>query len=383
MERHRQKKFDELRTRARWAIANGNQAEASVFVTAMEGLRDEENFERKVRLMDASLNGGSAGGNDGEEIPSLREALASDAVREFKSRDGGAIEFPFRYKDADPASANVDAALVEHVEPGIVGPILFPLKVADLFTQSRMDGASVTWLFVEDGADGKAGATTIGTQYEGPATFKVDKDQSFASKLTTSYTMPDENLEDLPALEQSIRDILLVGPNGMSEKIEDECLNGTDLDGILALNPAEQTLAASTDRLSKRIFAAATEVANAGFSPDACILNPLDAFEMGVEEDEQKRPLWGSPGSPYALNDQGGVPIALRYVFSRKIDTGTVLVGAFRSSTLYTRRAAALRIAREGIGLSDKGLVLLTVSARLALVSKFGKRPYRVVTIAS
>ena len=42
-----------------------------------------------------------------------------------------------------------------------------------------------------------------------------------------------------------------------------------------------------------------------------------------------------------------------------------------------------LRISRDGIGLADKGLVLMTVSTRLALLSKYEKRPFRTCSIAS
>jgi hypothetical protein len=356
---------------------------AEAIQVEVKALEEDEALESKIQRIGAEILGPPAKTEAGQ--PRYRDVvdmlLKSDSFREMreKSRDDSKVEF--KADPWDPAAENAGDAMT-HMRPGIV-PIdgVFPLKVADLFSQAPMEGSSISYIQMTD-ADGAASDTAITVQFGGSADSEVDVTQNKAFKVTTRYIVPDESLSDLPALEAQLRNMLLVGPNGLGEKVEDNALNGdgaTAIKGILDYTPDEETLSGAATRLSTRIFAAATEVANAGFDADAVVINPTDAFALHIEEDDNKRPLWGSWGSPYA--GQNGLPSQLRFAISRKVAAGTVLVGAFRSATLYTRQAASLRASREGLGLADKDLVLFVASARHALVNPYGKKPFRTVTI--
>jgi hypothetical protein len=60
--------------------------------------------------------------------------------------------------------------------------------------------------------------------------------------------------------------------------------------------------------------------------------------------------------------------LQLTEVVSRKLQPGTVLVGDFQQSTLFTRMSVSLRASSEGIGLIDRNLTIFVAEARYALV---------------
>ncbi len=292
-------------------------------------------------------------------------------------------EVEFRAAPVDPSVAN-PADLVPTVLPGVVAPFTFPLNVGSLFSQGNMDRGSIAFLTIPT-ADGQADMTAIATQKAGPATMTWDIDTIAARKVTASMIIPEESLEDLPAVETQIRNLLLVGPLGLAEKLEDQYINGSgmvnDMVGILSLNPDDVTLPG--ERLSKSIFKAATEIENeTGMSADAFVMNPTDYFAYYTEEDEDLRPLWGPWGARYG-GDQSGAPSTMKPVTSRKLAAGTVIVGAFKSTTRYIRKAVSIRASAEGLGLADFNLVLFVAEARELLQHPYGKKPYRVVSTAS
>ncbi len=283
----------------------------------------------------------------------------------------------------DPSSAN-PADILPTVLPGVVGPFTFPLNVGSLFSQGHMDRSALNFLKVTS-ADGQADMTAIATQKAGPGTITFDLDAINARKVTGSIILPEESLEDLPAVETQIRTLLLVGPGGLAEKLEDQYINGSgmvnDMAGILSLSPDDETLPG--ERLSKSIFKAATEIENeTGFSADAFVMNPVDFFDYYTEEDADERPLWGPWGAQYGGGQSGG-PAGLKPVTSRKLAAGTVIVGAFKSTTRYVRKAVSIRASAEGLGLADFNLVLFVAEARELLQHPYGKKPYRVVSTAS
>lgn len=289
----------------------------------------------------------------------------------------------FKAAPVDPASAN-PALLTPTVLPGIVAPFTFPLHVGELFSQGQMDKGSIAFLTMPS-ANGEADMTAIAAAKAGPATATLDIDTVTARKVTGTMILPEESLEDIPAVESQIRNLLLVGPGGLAEKLEDQYINGTgntnDMAGVLSLNPDDATLGG--ERVSKSIFNAAMEIENeTGFTADAFVMNPADYFGYYTEEDGNERPLWGPWGAQYG-GDQSGGPQGLRPVTSRKIAAGTVLVGAFKSSTRFVRKAVSIRASAEGLGLADFNLVLFVAEARELLQHPYGKKPYRVVTVAS
>jgi hypothetical protein len=70
-------------------------------------------------------------------------------------------------------------------------------------------------------------------------------------------------------------------------------------------------------------------------------------------------------------------------VKTRKLAQGTAIVGQFSASTRYTRKAVTITADAAGLGLRDKNLVLFVAEVREALVHRYGKDPYRLVTIAT
>ena len=211
----------------------------------------------------------------------------------------------------------------------------------------------------------------------------VDIDNQFAKTIAARALIPEQNLDDIDTLESEIRNILLVGPNGLAEKREDDYINGngtTELEGILSLSPDDATL--TGDYLSKSVLWAAASLANeTGFVADTVLANPVDAFYLRTEVGTvDNRPLNTPYGSGWNQNYDTALP---PIVETRKLDVGQVIVGQFSASTRYTRKAVTITADAAGLGLRDKNLVLFVAEVREALVHRYGKDPYRTVDIAT
>jgi HK97 family phage major capsid protein len=306
--------------------------------------------------------------------PIFKQAVADEAFRgtDWKTPN---IEF----KVTNPTVSNPDD-LEQHLRPGIVQPFVYPQRIGALFTQATMAGSSISWLDVTS-ADGKAGYAGYGTQKPGPAGLNVDVHTTKASKLATTYTVPDDALDDLTALRSTIESVMLNGPAGLGVLAEQEYLGGSgagtplELAGVDALSPTNVT-GNGTNFVSDILFAAMDIEAQTGAPATAAVVNPIDYFNIITLEADDGRPLFAPFGGAY--NDPNlGFPI----VRSKAVANGTVYVGAWNLSILYTRQAVNIRATSEGIGLADKNLTMFVAEMRQALIHPYGKAPFRLVSL--
>lgn len=260
----------------------------------------------------------------------------------------------------------------------------FPYRVGERFGQGAMSGSNVSFLKIPTGATGAAAyQANLGDTKGGDFALTVDIDNQFAKTIAARALIPEQNLDDIDALESEIRNILLVGPNGLAELREDDYINGngtTELEGILSLSPDDATL--SGDYLSKSVlWAAAVLEDETGFTADTVLANPLDAFALRTEVGSvDNRPLNSPFGSGWGTGRDGELPPIVK---TRKLTQGTAIVGQFSASTRYTRKSVTITADAAGLGLRDKNLVLFVAEVREALVHRYGADPYRTVTIAS
>lgn len=289
---------------------------------------------------------------------------------------------PVEFKAAD-VTGDPAGDLVTTVVPGIANlNYTFPLDVGSLFTQATMTGSNVTFLKQPTTSDGDAGYAAIGAQKGGTFVMSLDVAVEYARTVAAVATIPSQNLDDIAALEGEVRSILLIGPNGIGEKLEDAYINGsggsTELQGILNLSPGDATL--SGDYVSKSVFNAAAEIKNAtGFTADSVVVNPDDWFTLSTEVGTvDNRPLFGAWGTGWGQNGVGP-----RLVVSRKIDPGTILVGAFKAATRYVRSGVTISADASGLGLRDKNLVLFVAECRELVLHRYGADPFRTVATAS
>lgn len=328
---------------------------------------------------------------DGEAwTGSFAEMFKSDAFLDFADAGvrgsarsfRGAVDSGLLYKAPIDVLAGAGEQSAGDILPGQVvstaRPFSFPLRVGSLFTQGSVSGSAALSLDLTDQEGGADVVIGVGVPKPDGAAMSVDIGSTAVRKIAATFTLPEDSLDDLPALEAEVRKMLLVGPGGVGEKQEQQYINGTginsQLKGVLSLLPDEAVLGAGS-RLSKAILGAATEIENeTGFAANAVVINPLDAFGLRTEEDSENRPLWAG----YSVNGQ--LP---PLVTSRKLAQGTILVGAFQASTRAVRKAVSIVFDTAGLGLRDSNLVLVVAECREALVHTYGKSPFRTVTLAS
>jgi hypothetical protein len=193
----------------------------------------------------------------------------------------------FELKAAKDVETEYVGDLVTERIPGLVNfNYQFPYRVGERFGQGQMSGSNVSFLKIPTGADGAAAyQANLGDTKGGDFNLDIDIDTQYAKTIASRALIPEQNLDDIDALESEIRNILLVGPNGLAEKREDDYINGngtTELEGILSLSPDDATL--SGDYLSKSVlWAAATLEDETGFVADTVLANPIDAFYLRTE----------------------------------------------------------------------------------------------------
>jgi HK97 family phage major capsid protein len=308
--------------------------------------------------------------------PEFKAAAADKTFRDTKRFDTGLIEFK---APVNPTVTNPDD-LVQNLRPGIVQPFVYPQRIGALFNNATMDGSSISWLDVSS-ADGKAGYAGYGTQKPGPAAVNVDVHTTKAAKIATTYTVPDDALDDLTALRSTIESVMLNGPAGLGVIAEQEYLGGSgtgtplELAGVDQLSPTNVT-GNGSNFVSDIFFAALDIEAQTGAPATAAVVNPIDYFQIITLEGDDGRPLFAPFGGVYQ-DPNLGFPI----VRSKAVANGTIYVGAWNLAILYTRQAVNIRATSEGIGLADKNLTMFVAETRQALIHPYGKAPFRLVSM--
>jgi hypothetical protein len=314
--------------------------------------------------------------------------LKSDQWQEFAQdvragRHPGEMSIEIDLKAAKNVETEYVGDLTTQMVPGMANfNYQFPYRVGERFGQGTMSGSNVSFLKIPAGATGAAAyQANLGDTKGGDFGLSVDIDNQYAKTIAARALIPEQNLDDIDALESEIRNLLLVGPNGLAELREDDYINGngtTELEGILSLSPDDATL--SGDYFSKSVLWAAANLANeTGFVADTVLANPVDAFYLRTEVGTvDNRPLNTPYGSGWNQNYDTALP---PIVETRKLAVGQVIVGQFSASTRYTRKAVTITADAAGLGLRDKNLVLFVAEVREALVHRYGADPYRTVDI--
>jgi hypothetical protein len=306
-------------------------------------------------------------------------------VRAGRHPSMDALEFEIDTKAAKNVETEYVGDLVTEMIPGFANfNYQFPYRVGDRFGQGRMSGSNVSFLKIPSGATGAAAyQANLGDTKGGDFGLTIDIDNQYAKTIAARALIPEQNLDDIDALESEIRQILLVGPNGLAELREDDYINGngtTELEGILSLSPDDATL--TGDYLSKSVLYAASVLEDeTGFVADTVLVNPMDAFLLRTEVGSvDNRPLNSPYGAGWGSGRDGELPPIVK---TRKLTAGTAIVGAFKASTRYTRKTVTITADAAGLGLRDKNLVLFVAEVREAVVHRYGKDPYRTVDLST
>jgi HK97 family phage major capsid protein len=198
---------------------------------------------------------------------------------------------------------------------------------------------------------------------------KPTTDLGFAQTLASIITIATvtrvsiQSLNDVPSLQTWIDQRL---SHAVMLSAEDHFLNAAAPDGLLA--SAGTLSAAFTPGTGAttldEIGAACSQLAAAGYTPDAAIMNGGDANKMRLLKDSQGRYLWASPDSGVGARTVWSVPL----IISPAIAPGTWLVGAFaQSCILFVRQAMTIEFSFEDQDNFIRNLCTLRAEERCAL----------------
>lgn len=169
-------------------------------------------------------------------------------------------------------------------------------------------------------------------------------------------------LQDAPALEQRLNDLLIYG---VLAKLESEVINGVGGTGkILGLKTQATVFTPPTGlAVADRIGAAATGLASAGWNANLIVLNPADWFAVTSERaDGDGQYVMGSPRDP-APPSLWNVPVAL----TPSLAAGTALVLDVNQTALLDRMQAVAVASREDGANLTSNLVTLLAELRAGL----------------
>ena len=251
--------------------------------------------------------------------------------------------------------------------PGILPPLLRPLRVADLFDRQKTSAGSLT--YVQDQTTNPEGAAAeVAEGAVKPTTSKslVVVSQAW-SKIAHILPVVMEAVEDNDQLEGYLRGSMTYG---LDYRVDTQLLNGNgtapNLKGVLnvtglgveAPGGAEQRIL--TIRRAKTV----AQLANVPAEELSVVLNPTDWELVELATASGSGEFLSMSASYAGVGPRlWGMPV----VSSNAIAAGTALVGAFKTATIWDRMEATVTISDSNQDYFEKNILTLRAELRLGL----------------
>ncbi|HEV2033382.1 MAG TPA: phage major capsid protein [Candidatus Dormibacteraeota bacterium] len=198
-----------------------------------------------------------------------------------------------------------------------------PIQVIDLLPGGSTSQANVVYM-EETTFTSAAAETAENTAYPESALAFTER-TSLVQKIPTFIPVTDEQLEDVPQVEDYVNNRLVFM---IRQRLDSQILNGNgtppNLKGLLNVSGL-QTQAKASDTAFDAIFKAVIKVRITGrASPSAIVMHPTDWQNLRLTRTAEGIYILGNPGSdvaPYLF----GLPVAICDALAQ----GTALVGDF------------------------------------------------------
>lgn len=273
--------------------------------------------------------------------------VKGDVLNGFKSGDYNRIAAS-EYKAAtDPSGAgNIS---LPTIQPDVNGLIRTQLTVASLLSQGTLDGDSLRY-FEEQ--PGEGGAATVAPGATKPhVNYNFSQVREDLSKIAVLTDILDEMVQDYAFLVSEINTRLTY--DLMLEE-ENQLLNGNgtapNLSGLLNRDGV-LTVDATADDLAAKIFSATMQInAASQRTADGVVLNPADYEALRLLTDGNGQFIAGGPfQGQYGV---GGTALnpplwGLNTVVTPAVEAGSLVVGSFRSATLYRKGGVQVAMSTE------------------------------------
>lgn len=340
-------------------------------------IKDAKAAEAEAKSL-SDLVAGSGGEKQGSDDDRPARSLGAHFAAEMKSAGRGA-DFVARksgqftateFKAAgDPSAFDPNEGGLPTVQQEVTGIPRTQLTIASLLSAGTLDGDSLVY-FKEVAGEGGAGTVAPGTK-KPYVNFKYEQVREGLSKIAALSKVLDEMMEDYGFLVTEINGALLYD---LSQKEEEQLLYGDgtspNLLGITERSGVLQVSATDAD-LADKAFSAQMQVLQASQRmADGIVVNPADYEKLRLAKDGNQQYLGGGPfQGQYGV---GGVQIfpplwGLQTVVTPAITAGSVLVGAFKSATLFRKGGVRVDAANTNVDDFETNKVTLRAEERIAL----------------
>lgn len=297
------------------------------------------------------------------------ELKSAGRGREFVGRNQGQFTATEFKAAGDPSAFNPNEGGLPTVQQDVTGIPRTTLTIASLLASGTLDGDSLVY-FKEVAGEGGAGTVAPGAS-KPYVNFKYEQVREGLSKIAALSKVLDEMMEDYGFLVTEINGALLYD---LSQKEEEQLLygNGTspNLLGITNRSGVLQVEATEAD-LADKAFSAQMQVLQASQRmADGIVVNPADYEKLRLAKDGNNQYLGGGPfQGQYGV---GGVQMfpplwGLQTVVTPAITAGSVLVGAFKSATLFRKGGVRVDAANTNVDDFETNKVTLRAEERIAL----------------
>lgn len=299
----------------------------------------------------------------------VAQGFKSASFQSFKGTRGATWSAP-EYKAAgDPNSFDPSEGGLPTIDRTIEGQARTQLTVANLFSTGTLDGDSLVY-FEESPKEGAA--TTVAAGGKKPyVKFAYKQVREGLGKIAALTKILDEMLDDYGFLVTEINTNLLYEVQLEEEK---QLLNGDgagsnltgvmNRSGLLTVDATEDTLGDKAFSATMQILTVAQRIA------DGIVVNPADYEKLRLAKDGNGQYLAGGPfQGQYGV---GGVSLypplwGLNTVVTPAIEAGTVLVGAYKSATVFRKGGIRVDMTNSNVDDFETNKVTLRAEERLGL----------------
>jgi len=386
-------------------VAKDEQKSISEKRTEMERIQSEiKDFSDKIYVTEqaASLAAGMSSGDAGEKGAPQEKAEvkhgpegfvtskgfqdAADAIRARKR-----VEFGMEIGTKAAVTVAEGASLSGGFPSGIAGtlampdylPGIVPILYAPCLVQQLLGSASTSTSsvsYVQQSAEtiAAAGVAEGGAKPYADTTLVRKYEQ--VGKVAVLEKITDELLADVPAVQSFLQNLLT---GQVQREWENAVLNGTgypEVQGLLQRTGLQTAIAseatgtlATPSLVIEDIFEQITAIRfNAFVEPNAIVMNPTDWSNIRKAKDANGQYYAGGPFSNGSYGQSSAPNVyslwELPVVVTPRIAAGKVLVGDFKSATLFHRQGITVDMTNSNVNDFENNLVTLRVEARQALV---------------
>lgn len=247
---------------------------------------------------------------------------------------------------------------------GMRSPVDLPLVIRDLLTTIEIQTDSVEFSFIDTFTNNADMVAELAKKPQSELTFDME---TLPTRVVAHFIKASKQaLSDNTFLQGLIDNRLR---RGLDAKIEQQLLLGDgltqNLRGLLpnatAFSNTQLSTVATPNRLDV-IRLAMLQTVLSGYASNGIVLNPLDAFTIGLTKDDVGGYLISNPLATTGNMTLWGLPV----IESTSMTADNFLVGDFKQAELYNRWDTSVEAGYENDDFT-KNMVTLLCESRLAL----------------